>query len=260
MTYANLLIHDQDAVRTITINRPDKLNALNQATLLELRQAFGEARADASVRVVVLTGAGPKAFVAGADISELAEQSAVGAREFSLVGQRMMREVETLGKPVIARLNGFTLGGGMELAMCCHLRIAAEQVKLGQPEINLGIIPGFGGTQRLTRLTGRAAALELCLLGSPISAERAFQLGIVNRVVPAAELDAEVAKVASQLAKAAPIALRGILDAVIHGADMALDQGLDYESQGFAVTASTEDMHEGTRAFLEKRAPEFKGR
>lgn len=259
MSYSNLLVADQDAVRTITIHRPDKLNALNQATILELRQAFAAARADSSVRVVVLTGAGPKAFVAGADISELVTQSPVGAREFSLIGQRMMREVETLGKPVIARLNGFTLGGGMELAMCCHLRIAADHVKLGQPEINLGIIPGFGGTQRLTRLTGRAAALELCLLGAPISAERAFQLGIVNRVVPAADLDAEVAKVAAQLARSAPHALRGILDAVIHGGDMALDQGLEFETQGFAVTVSTEDMHEGTRAFLEKRPAVFKG-
>ena len=259
MSYSNLLVADQDAVRTITIHRPDKLNALNQATILELRQAFAAARADSSVRVVVLTGAGPKAFVAGADISELVTQSPVGAREFSLIGQRMMREVETLGKPVIARLNGFTLGGGMELAMCCHLRIAADHVKLGQPEINLGIIPGFGGTQRLTRLTGRAAALELCLLGAPISAERAFQLGIVNRVVPAADLDAEVAKVAAQLARSAPHALRGILDAVIHGGDMALDQGLEFETQGFAVTVSTQDMHEGTRAFLEKRPAVFKG-
>ena len=260
MSFSNLQIHDQDAIRTITINRPDKLNALNQATILELREAFAAARSDSAVRVVVLTGAGPKAFVAGADISELAEQTPVGAREFSLIGQRMMREVETLGKPVIARLNGFTLGGGMELAMCCHLRIAADHVKLGQPEINLGIIPGFGGTQRLTRLTGRAAALELCLLGAPISAERAHQLGIVNRVVPAADLDAEVGKIAAQLARSAPHALRGILDAVIHGGDMALDQGLEFETAGFAVTVSTEDMHEGTRAFLEKRPAEFKGR
>ncbi len=259
MSYANLLIEDVNTVRTITINRPEKLNALNHATILELRQAFAAARCDAAVRVVVLTGAGPKAFVAGADISELVTQTPVVAREFSRIGQQMMREVETLGKPVVARLNGFTFGGGMELAMCCHLRIAADTVKLGQPEINLGITPGFGGTQRLTRLTGRAAALELCLLGAPISAERALQLGIVNRVVALADLDTEVAKIANQLARSAPQALRGILDAVIQGGDMALEQGLEFETQCFAITVSTDDMHEGTRAFLEKRAAVFKG-
>lgn len=259
MNYANLLIEDKDAVRTISVNRPDKLNALNQATIGELQHAFDAARGDASVRVVVLTGSGAKAFVAGADISEFASATPVQARDFSEAGQRMMRSVETLGKPVLARVNGFALGGGMELAMCCHLRIAADTAKLGTPEINLGILPGFGGTQRLTRLCGRAAALELCLLGTPIGAQRALELGIVNRVVPAADLDAEVAKVAAQLARAAPHALRAILDAVILGADMALDQGLSYETHLFAVTASTEDMREGTTAFLQKRAAVFKG-
>ena len=259
MNYANLLIEDKDAVRTISVNRPDKLNALNQATIGELQHAFDAARGDASVRVVVLTGSGAKAFVAGADISEFAHATPVQARDFSEAGQRMMRSVETLGKPVLARVNGFALGGGMELAMCCHLRIAADTAKVGTPEINLGILPGFGGTQRLTRLCGRAAALELCLLGAPIGAQRALELGIVNRVVPAADLDAEVAKVAAQLARAAPHALRAILDAVILGADMALDQGLSYETHLFAVTASTEDMREGTAAFLQKRAAVFKG-
>ena len=259
MTFHNLLIEDQNAIRTIVINRPDKLNALNHATILELHAAFAEARADPSVRVVVLTGTGPKAFVAGADISELATASPLQARDFSQAGQRMMRSIEVLGKPVIARLNGLALGGGMELAMCCHLRIAAEHVKVGQPEINLGIVPGFGGTQRLTRLTGRAAALELCLLGTPISAQRAAELGIVNRVVPAADLDAEVAKLAAQLARSAPHALRGILDAVIHGADMGLEQGLEFETQTFAMLVSTDDMREGTRAFMEKRAAAFTG-
>jgi enoyl-CoA hydratase len=259
MPFQNLLIEDQAAVRTITIHRPDKLNALNQATLWELRKAFWEARNDAGVRVIVLTGSGAKAFVAGADISELATATPLQAREFSQAGQRMMREVELLGKPVIARLNGLALGGGMELAMCCHLRIAAEHVKVGQPEINLGIVPGFGGTQRLTRLTGRAAALELCLLGTPISAQRAAELGIVNRVVPAAELDAEVGKLAAQLARSAPHALRGILDAVIQGADMGLEQGLEFETQTFAMLVSTDDMREGTKAFMEKRAAVFTG-
>ncbi len=259
MSYANLLIEDKDAVRTISVNRPDKLNALNQATIGELQDAFDAARSDPGVRVVVLTGSGAKAFVAGADISEFAHATPVQARDFSEAGQRMMRSVETLGKPVLARVNGFALGGGMELAMCCHLRIAADTAKLGTPEINLGILPGFGGTQRLTRLCGRAVALELCLLGAPIGAQRALELGIVNRVVPVADLDAEVAKVATQLARAAPHALRAILDAVILGADMALDQGLSYETHLFAVTASTEDMREGTQAFLEKRAAVFRG-
>jgi enoyl-CoA hydratase len=260
MTFENLLIADNGAIRTITIHRPDKLNALNHATILELDSAFRAARAAPQVRVVVLTGAGAKAFVAGADIAELTALTSVEARDFSQAGQRMMRGVETLGKPVIARLNGFTLGGGMELAMSCHLRIAADTVKMGQPEINLGIVPGFGGTQRLTRLCSRSAALELCLLGAPITAERAYQLGIVNRVVPAAELDAAVDAVAQQLAASAPHALRGILDAVIHGGDMALDQGLEFETQAFAVTTATEDMREGTRAFVEKRKAQFVGR
>lgn len=259
MSYAHLLVSDQDAVRTITVHRPDKLNALNHATIGELHHAFAAARADAAVRVLVLTGAGPKAFVAGADISEFASATPVQARAFSEAGQQMMRSVETLGKPVIARVNGFALGGGMELAMCCHLRIAAESARLGTPEINLGILPGFGATQRLTRLCGRAAALELCLLGAPITAQRALELGIVNRVVPAAELDAEVMKVAAQLARSAPHALRAILDAVILGGDMALDQGLSYETHLFAVTASTADMREGTAAFLEKRPAQFRG-
>lgn len=259
MDYQNLLVSDQDAIRTITVNRPDKLNALNHATIRELRHAFTAAREDAAVRVVVLTGSGSKAFVAGADISELAGLTPAQSRDFSQYGQRLMREVETLGKPVIARLNGFTLGGGMELALGCHFRIAADNARMGQPEINLGVIPGFGGTQRLLRLTGRAATLELCLTGAPISAARALELGLVNRVVPAAELDAEVAKLAQQLARSAPHALRGILDAVIHGGDCALDQGLEFETQAFAVCVSTEDMREGTRAFLEKRPAEFKG-
>lgn len=259
MTFSHLLVEDRGAVRWITLNRPDKLNALNQATLAELHRAFEAAGADDAVRVVVLTGAGPKAFVAGADIAELAACTPVQAREFSLVGQRQMRAMETLGKPVIARLNGYTLGGGLELAMACHLRIAADSARLGMPEVTLGILPGFGGTQRLQRLTSRAAALELCLLGTPITAARAHELGIVNRVVPAADLDQEVARIATQLARSAPLALRGILDAVIQGGECALDQAIEFESQIFAVTVSTQDMREGTSAFLEKRSPEFKG-
>jgi enoyl-CoA hydratase len=255
-----LQIDTQNGIRTVTINRPDKLNALNAATLDALDAAFANAAADDSVRVVVLTGAGPKAFVAGADIAEMNTLSPVQGRDFSLRGTRMMRRVEKLNKPVIAMINGFALGGGLELAMCCHLRIAADSAKLGQPEINLGLIPGFGGSQRLLRLCGRAATLELCLTGAPITAERALQLGIVNRVVPAAELEAETTKLATQLANTAPLALRGMIDCVNVGSECGIEEGLEYESAQFGLMFATDDMREGTGAFLEKRKPSFHGR
>ncbi|TKR33699.1 enoyl-CoA hydratase [Luteimonas gilva] len=259
MTESPLLLTDRGAVRTIAVNRPDKLNALDAATLDALHAAFDQAAQDPNVRVVVLTGTGPKAFVAGADIAQMSGLSAVEGRDFSLRGQRMMRRVEKMPKPVIAMVNGFALGGGLELAMCCHLRIAADTAKVGQPEINLGLIPGFGGTQRLIRLAGRAAALELCLTGAPIDAARALQLSVVNRVVPAAELEAETMKLAEQLANAAPLALRGMIDCVNVGAECGLEEGLEYESAQFGLIFSSEDMREGTRAFLEKRKPAFKG-
>lgn len=245
-------------IRTITVQRPEKLNALNRQTLEALDAAFAEAALAADVRVVILTGAGSKAFVAGADIAEMNTLTPVQGRDFSLVGQRLMRRIERLNKPVIAMINGFALGGGMELAMACHLRIAADSAKLGQPEINLGLVPGFGGTQRLLRLGGRAAALELCLLGAPISAERALQLGLVNRVVAAAELETQTTQLAEQLANAAPLALRGILDAINVGGECGIEEGLEYESAQFGLVFSTQDMREGTSAFLERRKPEFK--
>jgi len=260
MSDSLLLISDKAGVRTVIVNRPDKLNALNAATLDALDVAFAEAASDAAVRVVVLTGSGPKAFVAGADISEMNTLSPVQGRDFSLRGTRMMRRVEKLPKPVIAMVNGFAFGGGLELAMCCHLRIAADTAKLGQPEINLGLIPGFGGTQRLLRLCGRAATLELCLTGAPITAERALQLGIVNRVVPAADLQAETTRLAAQLASAAPLALRGMLDCVNVGGECGIEEGLEYESAQFGLVFSTDDMREGTSAFLEKRKPVFAGK
>lgn len=260
MAFSNLLVEDRGAVRRITLNRPDKLNALNHATLSELHDAFEAAGRDESVRVLVLTGAGPKAFVAGADISEMNGLSPVQARDFSRHGQRLMLRIEQLGKPVLAMINGFALGGGLELAMACHLRIASDTAKLGQPEVNLGLVPGFGGTQRLLRLAGRGAALELCLLGQPVDAARAFQLGLVTRVVPADQLEAETQKLADQLAASAPQALRGVLDAVLVGGESPLEAGLDYETQVFAVGFSTEDMKEGTGAFLARRKPEFRGR
>jgi enoyl-CoA hydratase len=260
MAYRNLDISNRGAVRTITVNRPDKLNALNRDTLNELTLAFAQAAQDDGVRAVVLTGAGEKAFVAGADIAEMHGYTPMQAQGFSRTGQRLMSSIERLGKPVIARIQGFALGGGMELAMACHLRVASEKAKFGQPEINLGLIPGFGGTQRLLRLAGRGAALELCLTGAPINAQRAYELGILTRVVAAEALDDTVSALADQLAAAAPLAAAGILDAVLQGGETGIDQGLEFETQGFALAFSTEDMREGTTAFLEKRKAEFRGR
>jgi enoyl-CoA hydratase len=259
MTDSPIAIVDHGNIRRISVDRPDRLNALNAATLNALHHAFDQAAEDSAVRVIILTGSGPKAFVAGADIAEMADLRPTEARDFSLRGQRLMRRIETLPKPVIAMVNGFALGGGLELAMACHLRIASESAKLGQPEINLGLIPGFGGTQRLLRLAGRAATLELCLLGAPIDAARALQLGIVNRVVAAADLEAETMKMAEQLAQAPPLALRGLLDAVNVGGECAMEEGLQYETAQFGLVFSTDDMREGTRAFLERRKPAFTG-
>lgn len=260
MAFRNLEISNRGAVRTIIVDRPDKLNALNRETLNELTLAFAQAGQDDAVRAVILTGAGEKAFVAGADIAEMHGYTPAQAQGFSRSGQRLMSSIERLGKPVVARIQGFALGGGMELAMACHLRVASEKAKFGQPEINLGLIPGFGGTQRLLRLAGRGAALELCLTGAPINAQRAYELGIATRVVTAEALDETVNTLADQLAAAAPLAAAGILDAVLQGGETALDQGLEFETQGFALAFSTEDMREGTSAFLEKRKPQFSGR
>ena len=260
MAYRNLLTARRDSVLSIEINRPDKLNALNRVTLDELTAAFAQAAQDDSVRVVVLAGAGEKAFVAGADIAEMGGLTPVQAQAFSQAGQQLMSAIERLRKPVIARIQGFALGGGMELAMACHLRVASDKAKFGQPEINLGLIPGFGGTQRLLRLAGRAAALELCLTGMPIGAQRAYELGLVTRVVAAEALHHTVDALADQLAAAAPLAAAGILDAVLLGGECPIDQGLTFETQAFALAFSTEDMREGTTAFLEKRKASFSGR
>ena len=259
MTASPVLCRDADGVRILTIDRPDKLNALDRATLEALDAAFAAAAGDATVRAVVLTGSGAKAFVAG-DIAEMNTLTAIQGREFSLLGQGLMRRIERLPKPVIAMLNGYALGGGLELAMACHLRIAADSAKMGQPEVNLGLIPGFGGSQRLLRLAGRAAALELCLTGATIDAARALQLGLVNRVVAAAELETETMKLATQLANAAPLALRGVLDAVVLGGECGIEEGLQFESAQFALLFASEDMREGTTAFLQKRRPQFQGR
>ena len=255
-----ILAADHGALRVLTVNRPDKLNALNRATLEALHAAFDAAAGDDAVRAVVLTGSGAKAFVAGADIAEMAALSAVEARDFSLVGQRLMRRMERMPKPVLAMVNGFALGGGLELAMCCHLRIAADTAKLGLPEVSLGLLPGFGGTQRLLRLVGRAAALELTLTGAPVDAARALGLGLVNRVAPAAELESETMALATKLAANAPLAMRGILDAVHVGGECAIDDGLEYESAQFGLAFSTDDAREGMAAFLERRKPAFNNR
>ncbi|MDN5924185.1 MAG: enoyl-CoA hydratase-related protein [Xanthomonadales bacterium] len=257
MGFRTLSSADDGAVRTITINRPEKLNALNRETLMELTVAFGQARDDDGIRVVILAGAGDKAFVAGADISELAQLTPAQAQKFSSAGQRLMLAIEQLGKPVIAKIQGFALGGGMELAMACHLRIASERARFGQPEVGLGLIPGFGGTQRLLRLAGRAATLELCLLGKPMDAARAQALGVVNRVVAAEQLDAEVNALAQQLAASSPAALAAVLDCVLRGGDVAIEQGLAFETQAFALLFAGADMQEGTQAFLERRKPDF---
>jgi enoyl-CoA hydratase len=260
MALETLLVADSGAVRTLTINRPDKLNALNRAVIADLRAAFDQVAMDPDVRAVVLTGAGAKAFVAGADIAEMTTLSPLELRDFSRQGQALMTAIERLGTPVVAALNGFALGGGFELAMACQLRIAADSARIGQPEVKLGLIPGFGGTQRLLRLAGRGAALELCLTGEPIDAQRAHQLGLVTTVVPAADLATAAAALAGRLAALAPQALRAVIDAIAHGGECALDQGLDYETQLFALLASSQDMREGTQAFLDKRPARFTGR
>jgi enoyl-CoA hydratase len=260
MAYENLIIERDAAVLIITINRPKVLNALNGATKSELDAALCEAAADAAVRVVVITGAGEKSFVAGADINELAVQTPVGGRDHARRGQQLLDRIERLGKPVIAAVNGFALGGGCELAMACTIRIAADTARFGQPEINLGLIPGYAGTQRMTRLVGRGRAQELLLTGDAIMADEAWRIGLVNRVVPAASLMDETKKLAHALAAKAPIAVRYILDAVASGLDMGFAEAEDHEATLFGLVSTTDDMREGTKAFLEKRKPAFTGK
>ncbi len=260
MPFDNLLLERDDAVALITINRPQVLNALNLATLDELRRVILDLKRDDSVRVVILTGSGEKAFVAGADVNELAVQTPIAGREHALSGQHVLDLIENMGKPVIAAINGYALGGGCELALACTLRIAADTARLGQPEINLGILPGYAGTQRLPRLVGKARAMELILTGTQITASEAERIGLVNRVVPAAALLPEAKKLAGQLARQAPIAMRYIIDAVNHGLEMPFLEGCRLEATLFGLVAGSEDMREGTRSFLEKRKPEFTGR
>jgi enoyl-CoA hydratase len=258
--FDNILLEQDGAVAVLTVNRPKVLNALNAPTMDEIRRAFLDLRADDGVRAIVITGAGDKAFIAGADINELAVQTPVSGREHGLGGQAVLDLIENLGKPVVAAINGFALGGGCELAMACTIRLAADTAKLGQPEINLGIMPGYAGTQRLARLVGRGRALEILLTGDMVGADEAFRLGLVNRVVPAAELLATAKALAAKLAAKPPIATRYILDAVNKGLDMPFAEAARFEATLFGLVSTTEDMREGTSAFLEKRKAEFKGK
>lgn len=260
MAYENLIVEHDGGVLLVTINRPKVLNALNASTLAELGQVLDVAAADDAVRAVVVTGAGEKSFVAGADISELAGLTPVGARDHAQRGQAVFDKVERLGKPVIAAINGFALGGGCELAMSCTIRLAADHAKFGQPEVNLGVIPGFAGSQRLPRLIGRGRAQELLLTGDMIGADEAHRIGLVNKVYPAAQLMDEAKKLAATLAAKAPVAVRCILDAVAAGLDMPFAEAEAHEAALFGLVFATDDMRDGTSAFLEKRKAQFKGR
>jgi enoyl-CoA hydratase/carnithine racemase len=259
-TLENLLYEKKGGIAYVTLNRPKVLNALNRRTWEELRIAFEDARDDGTVRGVILTGAGDKAFIAGADIGELAHVTAVEAQESSSYGQAVLDLIENLGKPVIAAVNGFALGGGCETAMACTIRVAAEHAKFGQPEVKLGIIPGGGGTQRLPRLVGKGRALEIILSGEVIPAEEAYRIGLVNAVVPAADLISRAEAVLKQIFANAPIAVKFSLDAVNRGLESSQAEGLALEASLFGLCAETDDKNEGTSAFLQKRAPHFQGR
>ncbi len=260
MTFENIQFETRDAIAFITVNRPKVLNALNAATLQELHAAFNHIRENDSLRAVILTGAGEKAFAAGADIQELSQADAITGRDLALRGQAVFRAIETCGKPVIACINGFALGGGCELALACHLRIASENAKLGQPEVKLGLIPGYGGTQRLPRLVGRGVALQMILTGEMLSASDALRVGLVNEVVPSAELLARGEAIARTIAGMAPLAVRYSIEAIDQGYDIPLEEALSIEASFFGHACGTEDKEEGTQAFLARRSPEWKGR
>jgi enoyl-CoA hydratase len=258
--FQNIKFENKNHIAYITIDRPKVLNALNMATMQELKQVFESVKDDAEVRAVILTGAGEKSFVAGADISELAQQTPVAAKEYTHRARAVVDAIENLGKPVIACVNGFALGGGCELAMACTMRIASENAKFGQPEVKLGLIPGYGGTQRLPRLVGKGLAMQQILTGEMITAQEAHRIGLVNEVVPQAELIPRAEAIAAKIIANAPLAIQYAMEAVNHGSDMALADALFLEAVLFAVVCATEDKNEGTKAFLEKRAAVFKGK
>jgi len=256
---ANVRYEKKGLIAYVTVDRPKVLNALDTPTWTDLQAAFADAKADASVRGVILTGAGDKAFIAGADISELAHAEAYDAEESSRFGQGVLDLIENLGKPVIAAINGFALGGGCETAMACTMRIAAEHARFGQPEVKLGLVPGGGGTQRLPRLVGKGRALQLILTGETISAQEAYRIGLVNEVVPAASLIDRAETILKQIMANAPIAVKFSLEAANKGLETSQSEGLALEASYFGICAATEDKKEGTSAFLEKRAPKFRG-
>jgi enoyl-CoA hydratase len=260
MAYENLLYEVKDRIARITFNRPNVLNALNRKTVEELDECLTAARLDDSVRVVILTGAGEKAFIAGADINELAQRTPVDGKDFALFGQGIIHRLETLGKPSIAAINGFALGGGCELALACTMRIASRNAKLGQPEVKLGILPGYGGSQRLPRLCGKGVAHELILTGEMITAEEALRIGLVNRVVESAELLSTAESMAKKIIANAPLAVKYAMEAIEHGMEMPQEEGLFLEATLFGLCCATDDMREGTRAFIEKRPAKFQGR
>jgi len=260
MSYENILYEKKDAIGYLTFNRPKVLNALNRKTIEELHQALLDVRDDSTVRVLILTGAGEKAFVAGADINELAVQTPVNGKEFSLYGQSVFHLLETMGKPSICVINGFALGGGCELALSCTIRIASKTAKLGQPEVKLGILPGYGGSQRLARLCGKGLALELCLTGEMISAEEAQRIGLLNHIYEPAELLPAAEAMAQKIVANAPLAVKYAMEAIERGVEMPQEEGLFLEATLFGLACATEDMREGTKAFLEKRPAQFTGK
>jgi len=259
MPYENITVEKRDRIAILTINRPKVMNALSVATVDELRRAFLEIKADDEVSGVILTGAEEKAFVAGADISELHDLDPEGAKHYSERGQHVLSIIENMPKPVIAAVNGFALGGGCELAMACHIRIAAETAKFGQPEVGLGVIPGYGGTQRLARLVGKGRAMELCLTGGMIDAAEAYRIGLVNKVTAAGELMAEAEKMLGSILAKGPMAVVLTIEAINRGVEMDLASALNLEANLVGFCASGEDWKEGTKAFMEKRKPDFKG-
>jgi enoyl-CoA hydratase/carnithine racemase len=259
MTFENILLEKKNSIAYITINRPKVLNALNSSTMEELRTAFTEIKNDAGIRVALLTGTGEKAFIAGADIGELAKQDPVSGKEYTHRGQSVLDLIENLGKPVIACINGFALGGGCEIAMACTMRLASENAKLGQPEVKLGIIPGYGGTQRLPRLVGKGIAMQLILAGEMITAQEAHRIGLVNEVTAPADLIPRAEAIAQKIIANAPLAVQYAMEAVNKGMEMGLAEGLYLEATLFGLSCATEDKREGTSAFLEKRPAQFKG-
>ncbi len=260
MNYENILLEKKNSIAYVTVNRPKVLNALKMATMDELRAAFHDIKNDATVRVVILTGSGEKAFIAGADINELAAHTAVSGKEYTHRGQSVLNLIENLGKPVIACLNGFTLGGGCEIAMACTMCLASDNAKIGQPEVKLGIIPGYGGTQRLPRLIGKGRAMQLVLTGEMINAQEAYRIGLVNEVTSAAELIPRAEAIAQKIIANAPLAVQYSLEAINKGLEMTLPEALYLEAVLFSVACSSEDKKEGTTAFLEKRPAQFKGK